>query len=192
MILVVDGYNVLKNMVHSEHVPENQIKRFSRILEKYACRKGLKVVLVFDSGPCMYATREDKDHISIIFSGQRECADCVIKRYLSRNSHRELLLISSDNAIRSHASSCGVESVRASEFIKILNESFELPTEKQDGVAKKLHGSESNVALDDLMSSSDTRRARKSDDFESDLDRQSPSKTPSKKDKKLMQRLKKL
>ena len=120
MILLIDAYNVLKQLKPSVQISERERKSFIEQLGQYAKKKQHKIVLVFDGGPYDRATQERIAGLYIVYSGALETADAYIKRYLKEHKSLDILLISSDNELRSTAARFNIESMRAPDFYKIM------------------------------------------------------------------------
>jgi predicted RNA-binding protein with PIN domain len=51
MIILIDAYNLLKTVLHTQFIQDAQRIQFLQLFEKYAQRRGKnEVVLVFDGG----------------------------------------------------------------------------------------------------------------------------------------------
>ena len=194
MVIIVDGYNVLKQVIHAKHIPDSKLSGFVAMLEKYASKRGHTITVVFDGGPCTFSTTEDGKLVTVIRSGVRDCADTVIKRLLREKRGLEALLVSSDRELHLAARDSGVEVLRSGDFRRILQETLEgnKPTSKVDGEAVKRDGSSDDAYLDELMSTTDTRRARKNDEDYPEGRQKSSHKRLSKKEKAALSKLKRL
>ena len=74
MILVIDGYNLLKQIFPGiKESLEKQRLQFIRQLSYYKSKKtDIKdIVVVFDAGPSSHATREVRSGIVVVYSGQK-------------------------------------------------------------------------------------------------------------------------
>lgn len=120
MILVIDGYNVIKQAMMKSEISDCERIAFIKQLGKYCKTKGHKALLVFDAGQSDCATKESLHGVTVIYSGHRESADDYIKDYLKRNRALDLLLVSTDRDICRHASGLNIEQIDARDFYDIM------------------------------------------------------------------------
>jgi len=116
MIVVIDGYNLIKQILGSKRISHKQRDQFVVQLAQYLKKRGLKGVVVFDGGESTYPYSVKKGNVTIIFSGYKETADEVIASYLQEHKEYELLLISSDRALRNYAETLDKQTMNATEF----------------------------------------------------------------------------
>ncbi|KKP29908.1 MAG: hypothetical protein UR12_C0001G0043 [candidate division TM6 bacterium GW2011_GWF2_30_66] len=157
MILLIDGYNVVKQALMKNDVSDKERDIFIAQLGKYCKIKGHKARLVFDGGPSDRPTKELLYGVTVIYSGYRDSADDYIKDYLDAHKALDLLLVSTDRDICRHASRINVEQLDAKDFYYIMSVSLNnLGKHLDDKVANRLaiatKTSESvNKELDELM-----------------------------------------
>lgn len=195
MYLIIDAYNVLHKLIKTKSTPgepgERDKQLFITQLKKYAARKGHRLLVVFDGGPLPVATHEKRDGVTIVHVGYKETADDYIKRVLD-DAQKELVLVSSDNALIKHAKMLGIESVDAQTFAKILAEK---KVETKGGLVagaelQRLHAEEQeDQTLAMLMEEESRRLPVKEEDLNIDL---KIKHTPSKKERQQSKVLKKL
>lgn len=107
MIIIIDGYNLLKQVYpyHKKTLERHRV----HFIQQMANYKGIcggkvsDIIIVFDAGPVCHATREIKRGVTVIFSGQRSSADDWIMHYIDKNKGHQLLVVTKDRAIISHA-----------------------------------------------------------------------------------------
>ena len=129
--LLIDGYNLLNSS--SFPVPgkldlEGKREHLIRLLKSYAGRNHLKVVLVFDNSqkPTLQVT--GNKHLKIIFTPPHKEADDVIKEMVrSEKSSADLMVVSSDLAIRFAAKDHGVSSLSSEEFCLEMRTDHRVP-----------------------------------------------------------------
>ncbi len=154
MIVVVDAYNILKQVMPTLHITDRQRERFLSMVGAYATIKKLILVVVFDGGPHQWPHKEKRGGVEIIYSGTRQTADEYIRTYIQGNKEKELLLVTSDRALCSWAVMHRVESVDAVPFYTTLKMATQ---KKEDRVVQKesdvpVKTSQNTVAeLDELM-----------------------------------------
>ena len=193
MIIVIDGYNVLRAAFPGPHTTSNQKEYFVKQLGVYAKQKGHKIVLVFDGGSNDRSTKMREHGVYVVYSGYRESADDYIKRYVEDHKAEDLLLASSDREIRDAASRVGIESVGGFSFYKKLQAYFEKTLAQQgeqSGKSIKITD-DAHPELDALMEESGTVHS-KVEDEQVGHSRKSASTKLSKKERKLSKKIKKL
>jgi predicted RNA-binding protein with PIN domain len=128
MILVIDGYNLLKQIFPGiKNNLEKQKSTFIKELAYYKVKKKdtiSEIIVVFDAGPSNHATRTIKSDIVIIYSGVKSSADNWILNYVERNRTSEILVITLDRALREACHKLGAETLGVYDFYKILQENL--------------------------------------------------------------------
>lgn len=120
MIIIIDGYNVLKQVHHMVQVSESVRAQFIRQLGVYAQHKGHKITVVFDGGSYEWPHKESIHGVYVIYVGYKETADEYIQRYVKSFKQNDLLLVSTDRALGRAAHALGVQSLDAADFYAIL------------------------------------------------------------------------
>ncbi len=194
MILVVDAYNVLKQVLPSVHVGERERLRFINELGRYARHRQHKIILVFDGGPYDRAFQERIAGVYVVYAGSHETADEYIKRYLNEHRELDLLLISSDREVRAVAHCLQIESVAAPDFYAIVRETLQQydAVQPRDTVVIKMTERD-NDELDTLMREGSKVVQGKVEDMIFGQDaRTSKAQRPSKKERKITKKIGKL
>ncbi|MDR3550917.1 MAG: NYN domain-containing protein [Candidatus Babeliales bacterium] len=193
MILVIDAYNVLKQALCASHIADSSRQQFIGQLGYYAKKKGHSIILVFDGGSFEWPYKERVNGIQVVHSGIHESADDWIKNYIEHHKAYDILLVSTDRELNSHARRFGIQSLDAIDFYALLQESLgdSMHSKKMiDQKAVKL--SESDMpSLDQLMELASRKVITKVEDI-MHKERTSKSHTPSKKERHIIQKLKKL
>src|SRR5690349_18507069 len=125
MIIVVDGYNLIKNVIPGREVNEPERRKFLALFGAYAQRKKHSLVVVFDGGPYEWVHKENVLGVQVMYSGTRETADEVIVKYLYVQRTKELLLVSSDHEICVAASRLEIPSIGSLDFYGLMKEALE-------------------------------------------------------------------
>jgi len=99
MILLIDAYNVLKQIVASDQATAQEKTAFIATINRYARLKNVSIELVFDGGPYGLPDRVTVKNIVISHSGAQESADDVIKSLIRAYKGRDLLLVSTDHEL---------------------------------------------------------------------------------------------
>jgi len=146
MIIVVDGYNLLKHIFPSDKKAfEKQRQSFIRQLAYYKHKKQSEIkdlIIVFDAGPERHATREVKSDVVIIFSGQKSTADMWIADYTKRHKGQEIVVVTTDKALSSACQLQGATVVRSAEFYTLVHNCL------REDIYAKQEIQESGKALD--------------------------------------------
>ena len=110
MIIIIDGYNLLR-AVHfrAEGKLTREREEFIAQLGEYKVLKDHEIIVVFDAGPAMHATREIENGVVVQFSGQSSTADDWILEYVKREREKQKLLISRDRSLVDMCKEYGTE-----------------------------------------------------------------------------------
>jgi len=138
MIIIVDAYNVLKQMIAaSGHVKDKERQDFIYLLAYYGRLKGHEIVVIFDGGDCQWPVREMVAGIEGVYSGAGRTADEVIKNYLSEGRGREILLVTTDRALNNHAAHFDIPSMDAQDFYVFIRRTAKHESHERAIDAKK-------------------------------------------------------
>ncbi len=195
MILLIDAYNVLKQVKPSDIVDERERSAFIHELGRYAKMRQHKIILVFDGGPYDRISQERIADVYVIYSGVLESADDYIKRYLKKHKELDILLISSDRELRSTAARYHIESVQAPDFYAMMKDALRSGGQEPDarrGPAQKT-SEEQDPELDAIMQEGSKVVPHKVEDVvEVKRSRKGKAHKPSKKERKKLKKIKKL
>ena len=125
MIVILDGYNIIKKITHTLQVTERERNTFINAIKSYALVKKLQIELVFDGGLSLMSQKEDRDGIKVVYVGTGRSADDYIKDFLSHHKGRNVLLVSADNELRRFADASLIDSLSSDEFIVLLGSFLE-------------------------------------------------------------------
>jgi predicted RNA-binding protein with PIN domain len=210
MIIIIDGYNVLKQLFPGlKNNLDKQKAAFIRQLAFYKRKKEAKIqeiIVVFDAGPFSHATRSIKSDIVIMYAGTKSTADAWILSYVENNRNKELMVITRDREIREACHQMGIDSLGSNEFYRILQDNLiELPSqqtaettiEKYDPIVldddDQHPHSLSPEALDILMEQSSIEMTgAKPHDDDARSSRHSPAHNLTKKERRIQAKIKKL
>ncbi len=152
MIIVIDGYNLLK-LIHGPNLSETQRSAFINLMGRYMKKRNHKVVVVFDAGPCTYPMKEKSHGVQIIYSGEYQTADDVIVTFVQDNPSKEIAVITKDREIIRHVMALSKEVIDPLEFYGKVRQAFVSREQKQldqDGTLIKLTD-DSDEDIDALM-----------------------------------------
>ncbi len=103
MIILIDGYNVLRAVLRGRKGSDRERDQFLALLGRYAKQKKHKLVVVFDGGSYEWPHKERQHGVHVVFVGFNETADDYIKRYIKDHSAKDIVLASSDRELQSAA-----------------------------------------------------------------------------------------
>ena len=153
MILLIDAYNVLKQIVASDQATAQEKTAFIAMIVRYARLKNVSIELVFDGGPYGLPDRVSVKNIVVSHSGAQESADDLIKSLIHAYKGREVLLVSTDRELGRYASSYGVESIDSTDFYRLVQKALdaaeESPKKSSKGLVKMME--KVNPEIDALM-----------------------------------------
>lgn len=124
MIVIIDGYNVLKQVFpHAHATLAKHRDLFIRQLTLYKSHKEQrlkKIIVVFDAGPNTHATRYVKSGIVVVFSGTNCSADDWIIEHIEKNKGHEILLVTKDRELRERGQKLGADWINVHDFYSLL------------------------------------------------------------------------
>ena len=144
MIIVVDGYNLLKNWQPHATIDERERHAFLQKIAHYCRRKRHKMVVVFDGGLYEWPYKEKMAGVTVIYSA-RESADEVIMQYLEDHKNKDILLVSSDHELNLFASYLNIVSIGSLEFAYLITEALKEVIDREEIV----------IAVDDSVTDLD-------------------------------------
>jgi len=195
MLLIVDAYNILKQVSSVLFIEEGQRDAFIKKIERYAYEKNNSVILVFDGGGYVRPTKYLYGLVTVIYAGINDSADDVIKQMIMRGVNpAQTVVVSSDRDLCNFAANFQVPSLGSHDFYQLIQQQQQ---EKQRvakkivGVLKKAVDYESSAEIDALMEEASTLGMYKQEDIVS-ANRKSSARQEAKRDKKLKRVVKKL
>ena len=121
MHLIIDGYNVIRQSPELQRLDARELEAgreaLLQRLASYRSRSHHKITVVFDGwqGGDLKESRDQQQGILIIYSRLGERADEVIKRLLTREQGRAVV-VSSDRELQDCARRVGAAWINASQF----------------------------------------------------------------------------
>ncbi len=191
MIIVIDGYNVLKQVDANRKIGKEERGQFIQMLSNYHHRKKHAIVLVFDGGPCTWPSKEVIAKVKVVYSGFKKTADAVIMDYIKNNHAKDVLLVSSDNELARYAQKFDLVSIGSEEFYYLLQEALRNPFEE---AVEDVHVEidESIEDLDELMQAGSSTVPVKAEDQLHQETPLSSKRKSSKQERALLKKLQKL
>jgi predicted RNA-binding protein with PIN domain len=198
MYIIIDAYNFLKSIAATKHVSERIRHAFLTQLCAYATGKHHTILVVFDGhipwpSEHGYDTMAHYNAIEVVYSGDKS-ADDYIKQMLVELKKKDSLLVSSDNELAAAASGYSIPSIEVQAFYHILKEyNAHKKSGKKSGSSKIIKTTQaSSDQTDQLMAQAAQQKMVVKNSKNGDVPRHKQSKTLSKNELKLLEKIKKL
>lgn len=197
MIILIDGYNVLKMVFPKALVDDDQREKFIAQLARYASISHNKLYVIFDGGEDVRPLFLQRRDITIVYSGYRDSADTVIKGLLEQEQQKEVLLVSTDRELNRCAAYYDIPSIESLVFYGYVRDRLQAGEAAQhkrpaQAPVQKFAGNISSSELDALMEEGSQKMFYKHDDGPSDNEKHKAKRMTSKIDKRLEKMVKKL
>ncbi|MCK4264744.1 NYN domain-containing protein [Candidatus Babeliales bacterium] len=203
MVIIIDGYNLLRSMFPKEKGQlTRQRDQLIKSLGIYKDKKDHEVIIVFDGGFFRHASREVYNGVVVMFAGKRKSADDWIFEYVKKNAEKEIFLVSNDNELRGKCSRFKVDFIGTQDFEDLLTgiliEDVKNSLTQKETITKYQQDDEDdfskeldNQALDILMEQAGVDFHKDEDDGKDFRKKKQPS-IKSKEEKRLRRKFKKL
>jgi predicted RNA-binding protein with PIN domain len=209
LILIVDGYNLIKQVFNKiKGKLESQRNQLIKELGYYRNKKKnsiKEILLVFDGGFSSKADRQVHNGVVVIFSGNKYSADDWIIKFTKKHSREEMLLVSKDRKLISACKLYGADSIDVYDFYDIVQNNLLEDIEKEFKIGEELQvlKLENQDFFDEQLQGFDPKRSQALDILMSqvdisNIDKQLESEILEKKekmskaDKKIYKKIKKL
>ncbi len=191
MNIIIDAYNLLKQLLPSKQVSERQRKWFLERAQAYAHKKGHHLYIIYDAGPYNRLTKEKYRSVTVVYSGHKDSADDVIKTYIDEDRLKNMLVVTTDRQLNAYADQYGIPSIDSQDFYGFMKDDTPQVAgyKKAAGQAQKLRPEESSPELDALMQEGSSLVHYKDEPVEEII---YDTKGSSKKEKRLLAILRKL
>lgn len=153
MVLIIDGYNLLKYRYKTNYISETTREQCLAWLRAYSRIKGHRLIVVFDGGDKWSNQKDENGMCAVVYTGAIESADEHIKDLLEHWKHADALVVSSDRELHEAASSCSIPSIDSELFEKIVVERLREARAVKTNI--RTHSDEvisSNISHDEKMS----------------------------------------
>lgn len=196
MIILIDGYNILKLVKETSRISETERSAFINLLGRYSIKRGHKIVVVFDAGPCVHPLKEKQRGVTLIYSGEHHTADDMIMKFVQDHPTKEIVVVTADREIISHVEGYNAQVVPPKVFYGKVKEAFNKSPEavKRD-LGNLIKTTEKDDAdLDALMTQAARMKVpnKEDDAYEVPRHHQQKGKELSKKQRKRMKKIDKL
>lgn len=122
MLIIIDAYNLLKQIIRSSTATQPQRDQFINIIKHYANLTNNKIILVFDGENKNYQNYISLGNITIVYSGYKKNADQHIKDLISNTKSSQMVIVTSDNKIIKFAHLYKITSIDSMAFYQLLKE----------------------------------------------------------------------
>ena len=95
MIIIIDGYNLLK-ILYGPEVSQTERSQFIAFLGQYRKKQEHDIMIVFDAGPCLRPTSNKQSGITVVYSGTYMSADQYIIEYVQKSKQQGRVLVTAD------------------------------------------------------------------------------------------------
>ncbi len=195
MIIIIDGYNLLKQLYRHREITAQERRNCVEKIGDYARIKRHSIVVVFDGGPYMWPHKEKICTVTVVYVGMRDSADDYIMDYVIQHARKDVLVVTSDNAIQKVANEHDIPSLGSEDFWSFVTDVFQIRTQQ---VPEKFASTdavktteEENPELDQLFAEYKNSVPIKSNDYIC-AEREKRRSTVAKKDRRLMSIIRKL
>ena len=147
MLILIDGYNLIKNRHLSDYIEKDVLDNFIHQLDSYSKNKEHRIEFFLDGGPFNFSSKEKFGCVKIIYSGFNLTADDCIKDRIKTINIDDVLLVTSDVELQKYAKENGIDFVKSVFLNKFLREHFdkkEMKVNKSSNIVKF-----GNSSLDD-------------------------------------------
>lgn len=153
MNIVIDGYNMIKQVLKKTRITEAERTTLLVNLDAYARKKQHTIHIIFDSGPYDRPTTEKFRSLTVVYSGERQSADDIIKTYIEEKVLPAMLIVTTDRNLNAFAYQHGVASIDSIDFYGFMKQKplHTLGYKKVPGKAQKIDKSHDSSELDMLM-----------------------------------------
>lgn len=196
MVIIVDGYNVFKNVYKKTHITDKERLAGLHNLALYGKIKDHAIIVVFDGGLYSYPAKERHATIEVIYTGRALDADGYIRQYIERKKNQEIVVITSDNELAQSLKQSASVVIESEVFYRFVLDGISVQrrsiAEQKSPHIRKLTTREQDEDVDALMEKYGAMPIPgKQDDYETGHTNSSAD-TLSKHERKLLHILKKL
>ncbi|MFA5998560.1 MAG: NYN domain-containing protein [Candidatus Babeliales bacterium] len=139
MIIVIDAYNYIKSVAGQTFIDDRTAQQWIDIFKEYVRVRHNPIILIFDAGPGYYPSTQRHGGVTVMYAGQQQTADDVIKVWLKAHPGADALLVSSDRELCHCADDARVASVGSYDFYKIFNHVMKQEQEFEQKVTQTVH-----------------------------------------------------
>ena len=98
MIIIIDGYNVIKRF-YGVTVSDAHKSAFINLLGRYMKKRNHRILVVFDGGPHFWPLVEKQKGVAVWHSGERQSADDLIIAYAQEHKNKDIVAVTADGEI---------------------------------------------------------------------------------------------
>jgi predicted RNA-binding protein with PIN domain len=188
MIILIDGYNVLKRLGNRE-IGERERQEFIAACARYANAKGHVPIIVFDAGSSPMVYKEHYKRVEVVYTGYKRSADDYIKEYVQRHADKSIMLVSADRELSRQAINAGAIIMEPAAFMHLITKES-ISIAQNDDIPLKTSELVDEL-IDELMQDAAQQKVHKEDETPVQQ-RKRPEKKLSRQERKLLQKIRKL
>jgi len=171
MIIVIDAYNYIKSVAGQTFIDDRIAQQWINIFKEYVRVRHNPIVLIFDAGPGYYPSTQRHGGVTVMYAGQQQTADDVIKIWLKAHPGADALLVSSDRELCHCADDVRVTSVGSYDFYKIFNHVMQQEERFEQKIVQTVHKATKNLSSIGLTQGLSNKNSHDDLDQLEDLDR---------------------
>lgn len=123
MVLLIDGYNVLKRSGHGDVISAEERGAFLDLVDRYLALKKHEGAVFFDGGESSLPTHwRWSERLVVHYAGNQKSADDLLLDALAEAERDRYLLVSSDRELIDAAEARGIASLGAEDFYQRAGE----------------------------------------------------------------------
>ncbi|MCX5924111.1 MAG: NYN domain-containing protein [Candidatus Dependentiae bacterium] len=150
MIIVIDAYNYIKSVAGQTFIDDRTAQQWIDIFKEYVRVRHNQIILIFDAGPGYFPSTQRHGGVTVMYAGQQQTADDVIKVWLKAHPGADALLVSSDRELCHCADDMRVASVGSYDFYKIFNHVMKQEEQFEQKVVQTAHKTAQHDDFDQL------------------------------------------
>ena len=139
MIIIIDAYNYIKSISGQTFIDDRTTQQWIDTFKEYVRVRHNPIILIFDAGPGYFQSKQRHGGVTVVYAGQQQTADHVIKDSVKGTSGSHALLVSSDRELCHYADDVRVASVGSYDFYKIFNHVMKQEEQFEQKIAQTIH-----------------------------------------------------
>lgn len=127
MLVIIDGYNFIGRSRKLRIKDPNCREKLIRDLTEYCRFRKKEIIVVFDGSYLGHVVDKKRTYgrITVVYSSAGSTADEEIGKLIRANQQKaDLLIVTSDNEVKSYAQSMGTQVARAEDFEQDMENTF--------------------------------------------------------------------
>lgn len=151
MIIIIDGYNFLKSITGTTFINDRVMSDWMGKFQQYMHYRGNRIIMVFDAGPSYYPSSEWYGAVEVLYAGQDQIADDLLKKWLLKHRGLEVLLVSSDREIRDWAENLQLASISSQDFNRVFVDVMKREERQLSSFQQTMYKTKEDDCQDDFL-----------------------------------------